>query len=133
MNNQYSKKIFHLIGFLSLLLLLAGCDPAFLYHVAHSETQAIKCPNNEEMKYRVIFKNEYYKEEVEFTVDQVQTFLSTNPDHPVVGLVRPPEMIHWIQFIIYCGESTNPYLVTKEISVDDWIKKDEQNYYYYVK
>jgi len=123
-------QIFFLAG---SFFLLSGCDPMVRYHLTHPDKQAVSCPGNEEMRVRAIFVNQYVKDETEFYVGPNHRLFETTMDDVVIGLVSPPEYIDWIQFIVYCGESTRPYFATKKISVDDWMKVSEQDYYYYIK
>jgi hypothetical protein len=63
-----------------------------------------------------------------------QSALSTNPDRVVAGVLRgslSSGRVPWVQFYIYCGSSTAPYLVTPKLTTKE-LQKDGGGYYYVV-
>jgi hypothetical protein len=77
-----------------------------------------------------------YQEENTFIVDPSAGWPSTNLDRikvtDIAGSLESGR-IRWVQFHVYCGQSKEPFLVTRKLTARDFVKQDRRNFYYFVK
>ena len=125
------------------IVLLSACDPAETIYLEHSNGLPVLCEGGKKTTAEVLFvvthpddrKKALYEERHRFTIDTRGGPLSTNPDNVSAGIIRgsiESGRVPWIQFNVYCDDSTEPFLVTPKITRKD-LKKVGEDYIYIVK
>lgn len=125
-----------------LSVLLAACDPVEVIYLEHPGEQPVRCEGGDRTTYEVLFpvtdpdheQEILYEERHRSAVDPRGGALSTTPDRVSAAIVAgslDSGRMPWIQFRIYCGDATDPLLVTPRITRED-LKKMENRHYLYV-
>ena len=128
--------------FLILIVLLSACDPAETIYIERPNGQPVLCEGGKKTTAEVLFvvthpdnrKEALYEVRHGFAIEPRGGSLSTNLDSVSAGILAGSigsGRVPWIQFTVYCGDSTEPFLVTPKITRKD-LKKIGEDYIYIV-
>jgi len=125
-----------------LIVLLSACDPAETIYIERPNGQPVLCDGGKKTTYEVLYvvmhpdnrEEVAYEERHRFTVNPQGGALSTSPDRVSADILAGSfeiGRVPWIQFYVYCGDSTDPFLVTPRITRED-LKRVDKAYLYVV-
>ncbi len=122
--NRMNKAPVWIFGLLSLVAMLSACDPAQSLRVTHSGYRELSCADGRGMRYVV---------DVQYTDGQRDSDEFKYYHEIMAGFVPGWEdRVEWVQFTVYCQDEKKPLLVTPRLTPEDFVQKDEWNFYYFV-
>jgi len=128
----------------ALTVVLSSCDLGEAVYLVRPDGQPVLCTRGDETRYEAaytVLRHPYEKQEVAYedkyraTVKRQKDPASTNPGYVFVSLLRgslESGRVPWVQFNLYCGDSSEPFLATRKLTVKD-LEKDGNAYRYVVK
>ena len=119
------------------LSFLAACDPAEIVELRRQDLSPVLCPAAEQTRFSAAFLTRGSTEPEQYSsgVEPRGGALATRPPHPLVGILAGSVeggRLEWIQFEIFCGDSTKPFLVTPKITPRDLVKINQHTFRYIV-
>ena len=120
-----------------LLCSLTGCDLGETVELRRPDLSPVLCPVAERTRFTATFLTRGSTEPDQYSsvVEPKGGALSTRPPYPAVGILAgsvESGRLEWIQFQIFCGDATKPYLVTPTITPRDLVKAGERTFRYIV-
>jgi len=120
--------------------LLSACDLGEAVYIVRPDGQPVLCTGGEETRYEAtyaVLRDPYEKQEVAYEEKYRSTIKrqqDANASHVFVSLLRgslESGRVPWVQFRVYCGNSAEPFLVTRKLAVKD-LSRDGNAYRYVV-
>lgn len=135
MSQWYTMRIVLLVLCVVAAGLCSACDPVVTVHLTYEDEKPFLCPDREDTRFMYVMMNKSgTKEEHMVSVDPQEGPFSTRPSSVEVGIIAGSIEVtmSWMQFIVYCGDSQEPFYVSPRLTAKDFVKQGDRDYYYSV-